>query len=149
MKTVSVLQRLYQTPNECTIGELIVPGVKPCFILEDIARPEKIKGETRIPAGIYRLGFFPNSRFDAAMKRLMGKQHIGMIWIQNVPEFNSILFHPGNHKNDTEGCILPGSTVNKEKTMVLYSRETYKRIYPVWAKLVHAGDSWLEVRDEK
>jgi len=49
-----VVKRLYKGENS-VIGEMTVDGIFECFTLEDVERPVKIKGETAIPKGTYKV----------------------------------------------------------------------------------------------
>lgn len=107
------------------------------YIIEDEFRTEKVKGETRIPAGIYPLslrtegGF--HERFINHKDQRIRKMHEGMIWIQNVPGFDFILYHTGNTEKDTEGCLLCGDKINNNVIapgFLEQSVEAYVRTYP-------------------
>jgi hypothetical protein len=82
-----------------TIGELFLDGKWQCYTLEDEVREHKIYGETAIPAGTYKVVLSQSKRFRRQLPELL-----------NVPEFTGIRIHPGNTKEDTEGCILVGNT---------------------------------------
>lgn len=82
-----------------TIGMLKVDGFFECYTLEDVVRPEKIKGETAIPAGTYKVILNESVRF----KRLLPL-------VLSVPGYEGVRIHPGNTDADTEGCILVGTT---------------------------------------
>ena len=41
--------------SDTTLGLMFVDGEFECFTLEDEYRAEKVKGETRIPAGTYKV----------------------------------------------------------------------------------------------
>jgi hypothetical protein len=94
--------------DDSTIGVLDgVPGVPGCFTLEDEARAQKVHGDTRIPAGRYRILL----RKEGAMHPKYAakyKWHKGMLWLQDVPGFDYIYIHIGNTTADTLGCILVG-----------------------------------------
>ena len=47
-------------------------------------------------------------------------------YVKDVPNRSNILIHPGNDKNDTRGCILPGLDV--DGVGVLYSRAALNRL---------------------
>lgn len=81
----------------CTIGDLYVEGVWFTNTLEDIVRPEKVKGETAIPAGTYRVELSFSPRFQKLLPILC-----------DVPNFEGVRIHAGNTDKDTEGCILVG-----------------------------------------
>lgn len=57
----------------------------------------KIKGNTRIPHGRYRVIFTYSPKFNKDMPLLVG-----------VPGYEGVRIHPGNSNKDTEGCILIG-----------------------------------------
>lgn len=87
----------------CTIGDLLVNGEFLCHTLEDLVRPEKIKGKTAIPAGKYSVEVTWSPRF---------KRDLPLV--RDVPGFEGIRFHAGNTDADTEGCILVGTWVGGE-----------------------------------
>ena len=45
----------FSSQSDTTLGLLFVDGEFECFTLEDEYREEKVKGETRIPAGTYKV----------------------------------------------------------------------------------------------
>lgn len=91
-----------------TIGKLYIDGKYFCDTLEDAVRDVKIKHQTAIPKGIYKVTLTASPRF----KRILPRLH-------DVPEFTGVLIHRGNTIDDTSGCILVGE--NKKKGMVLNS----------------------------
>jgi hypothetical protein len=91
-----LLIRKWKT-DKATVGELYLNGTFECFTLEDVVRPEKIYGETAIPAGRYRVVFSMSPRF---------KQVLPLLW--EVPNYTGVRIHAGNTAKDTEGCILVG-----------------------------------------
>jgi len=86
-----------------TLGVLYVNGVKECYICEDVVRPngEKVYGKTAIPEGRYEIKITMSNRFKRELPLLL-----------NVPNFEGIRIHSGNHEGHTEGCLLPGKTRN-------------------------------------
>lgn len=100
------LQRRPST-KRTTIGDLSINGVFFCYTCEDIVREVegqpveswKVKGETAIPAGRYKVGLVNSSRFGE-----------NTFSIEDVPGFEVIRIHSGNTSADTEGCILVGDT---------------------------------------
>jgi hypothetical protein len=86
-----------------TLGVLYVDGIKECYICEDMVRPkgEKIYGQTAIPEGRYEIKITMSNRFKRELPLLL-----------NVPNFEGIRIHSGNHEGHTEGCLLPGKTRN-------------------------------------
>lgn len=113
------------------------------FGLEDEYRTEKIKGETRIPSGRYKLGLRKEGGFHNRYKTKYKSIHKGMIEVLNVPNFKYILWHVGNDDDDTEGCLLLGDTSQQNITkpgFIGASRDAYKRIYPQIANLLDKGE---------
>ena len=92
------LVRQVFTPNS-TIGRLFVDGVLECHTLEDMVRPEKIFGETAVPAGSYQVVISMSQRFKTRLPLLV-----------DVPGYTGVRIHPGNTKADTLGCILVGQS---------------------------------------
>lgn len=95
-----VLDRIDRNAKR-TIGTLAINGVFFCYTLED--------GDTRIPAGTYKLAWHESPRFKRRLPIL-----------QNVPGRSYILIHAGNTDADTEGCILVG--FDRAKDSILQSR---------------------------
>jgi hypothetical protein len=92
------LKRLHKTEFS-TIGELTVDGLFQCYTLEDKEREIKIKAETAIPKGTYKVIITLSARFKTLLPLIV-----------DVPGFEGIRIHPGNTNHDTEGCILVGKT---------------------------------------
>jgi hypothetical protein len=112
---VITIKRLYKTDTS-VIGELLVNGVWECFTLEDAERPVKIKGETAIPKGTYRVIINESNRFKRLLPLLI-----------DVPNFEGVRIHSGNSNHDTEGCILVGQTRNKN--YIGQSRKAFEKLF--------------------
>lgn len=102
------LKRIYFKPTYI-IGKLYINGVYECDTLEDVERTIKVKDETCIPDGEYKVIITMSTRFKKIMPLLL-----------DVPNFEGIRIHSGNTAADTSGCILVG--YNKIKGMVVNSR---------------------------
>ena len=88
----------------------------------------KVKGQTAIPEGIYRVVLAPSMRFGRKMPRLL-----------DVPGFKAILIHWGNTVADTQGCILVG---RRDKNGTLRdSRRTFEKLYQRLRQAEEAEDS--------
>jgi len=116
-----------------------------CYTLEDEHRNEKIKGETRIPAGTYKITLRTVGGFHTKYEKKYGSLHKGMLWVRDVPGFEYILIHTGNTDEHTMGCLLVGDTqqqnITKSKSgFIGASVDAYKRIYPPIAKALERGD---------
>ena len=116
-----------------------------CYTLEDEYRNEKIKGETRIPAGTYKITLRTVGGFHGRYEKKYGEMHKGMLWVRDVPNFEYILIHTGNTDEHTAGCLLVGDTqhqnITKSKSGFIGSSvDAYKRIYPPIASALERGD---------
>lgn len=109
------IKRLYKTDTS-TIGELSIDGVFECFTLEDKEREVKIKSETAIPKGTYKVIINQSNRFKRLLPLLI-----------NVPNFEGVRIHSGNSNHDTEGCILVGQSRNKN--YIGQSRKAFDKLF--------------------
>ena len=129
---ILTLDRKYKLPTY-TVGKLYIDGEYFCDTLEDKDRgltdsmtvgeisKIKIKKETAIPTGTYKVTITYSNRFKKNMPL-----------INNVKGFEGIRIHSGNINQDTEGCILVG--FNKVKGNVINSRDTYNKLFSVLSK---------------
>ena len=121
-----------------TIGRLFIDGKYFCDTLEDTDRGlsqsapyasnkrKKIKGETAIPTGKYRVTLDVRSqRFGSRSDYQFCNGYLPRLI--NVPCFEGVLIHIGNTDKHTEGCILVGQ--NKVVGMVVNSKDTFVRLY--------------------
>lgn len=109
------IKRLHKTKNS-TIGELSIDGKFECYTLEDKERPIKIKSETAIPKGTYKVIINQSNRFKRLLPLLL-----------NVPNFEGVRIHSGNSNHDTEGCILVGRTMTKD--YIGQSRLAFEKLF--------------------
>lgn len=124
------------------------------FVLEDEFRSEKVKGETRIPAGYYELKI----RKDDTPLTLRHRQYYGTwfkyhIEVSNVPNFTGIYIHAGNDETDTDGCLLIGNTISNHhivlKDPLVSSIDGTRRVYALVYPHLEAGHkAFIEIRDE-
>lgn len=124
------------------------------FIIEDEPRAKKIVGETRIPAGRYKLSILREDT-PLTVKHRGSKYYRGWfryhIQIENVPNFTGIYFHIGNNEKHTAGCqigaknvsIRNGEYVCTNSTEMI--REFYERVYPL---LERGEDVYYTIIDE-
>lgn len=136
------VQRDLQCPD-VTLGELFVDGQKFCETLEDPVREVtglsveqwKIKGETAIPRGRYRVIIDFSPRFQRPMLHLL-----------NVPGFAGIRVHGANSAKDVEGCIGVGEKRTEQRGITRCGR-VLERLQARVAEALAAGrDVWMEVR---
>ena len=103
------------TPTE-TLGSLFINEKFFCYTLEDVDRhlnndqseeyikAHKVKDQTAIPSGNYRVILSMSNRF----KRIMPE-------VLNVKGFQGIRLHGGNTHKDSSGCILVAKQRNVNK----------------------------------
>ena len=122
------IKRIHRTENS-TIGELLVDGIWECYTLEDVERPVKIKNETAISRGTYKVIINQSNRFKRLLPLLL-----------NVPNFEGVRIHSGNTNHDTEGCILVGRT--RSKDFIGQSRKAFDSLF---AKMQKAKEITLTI----
>lgn len=122
-----------------TVGDLYIDGVWECAVLEDRVRPEKVKGETAIPAGSYDILLTPSPRFKCVLPLLI-----------DVPGFDGIRIHPGNTAKDTEGCLLVGENVitTAGVPFLTHSRRAFDRLFEKMQAAVRRGEKLTIQVDE-
>lgn len=135
------LIRIANRPTYC-IGKLYIDGVWFCDTIEDTDRgldnsmsvdeilKKKIKGETAIPTGVYKIEITYSPKYKRMMPLLIG-----------VKGYSGVRIHSGNTSKDTEGCLLVGR--NTKVGMVTDSRNTYQRLF---ARLQNAKDISIEIK---
>ena len=137
------LERFSSGPDS-TLGTLFIDDAFACFTCEDEYRAEKVKGKTRIPAGIYQLKLRSYGGFDQRYRQRFGAMHRGMIELVDVPNFTDILYHIGNEHTDTMGCVLPG-TIAKASPFgggsVQSSTVAYRQTYPLIVAPLLVGEN--------
>lgn len=134
-----------------TIGSLYCNGLKIADTLEDTQRklpkfcpntlkgvpckcPEKVYGETCIPAGHYKVVYRYSPKF--------GKKYPAL---ENVPHFIGILIHAGANVGHTEGCILVGERVSgRERLRNQFS--VSEKVKKLVREAIEAGkDVWITI----
>lgn len=131
----------YNSERDYTDGLLYVDNLFECFTLEDEYRTDKVWGETRIPDGTYSIELRTEGGFDQRYTYKFGKNfHKGMLWIKDVPGFEYIFIHIGNTDDDTAGCLLVGTTADKNKNFIGNSTGAYKSFYPKVARALLNGE---------
>lgn len=123
--------RLFDTGDE-TIGAMYVNGKFFCYTLEDERRDVKVKGETRIPEGVYKLGIQETVTPLTTSYRSRYDFFTNHLHVKDVPNFTGIYIHVGNTDEDTAGCILVGksaTTTSLRSSTVAY-KELYEQVIP-------------------
>jgi hypothetical protein len=135
-----VLTRVQRDPD-VTIGELKIGVKHVCWVLEDPVREVegkevekwKVKGDTAIPYGRYRIEMTFSPRFQMSTPEL-----------RDVPGFSGIRIHTGNDARDTEGCLLPGlerrfKSVGSSRLALI---EWRKWLDAIWR---NGDEAWIEI----
>lgn len=135
-----ILVRKVDSKSNYTTGVLYIAKkhdttfVLQCDTLEpqwrDLKTQQKVKGQTAIPEGKYKIVMAPSAKFGKNMPYLL-----------DVPQFEGIMIHPGNTVDDTKGCILVGV---KSGTGLLVSRITFEKIMKILNSEV---DNTIEIID--
>ena len=121
----------YNSESDYTDGLLFINGKFECYTLEDEYREVKVKGETRIPNGTYKIELRVVGGFHNKYSSKYGSSfHKGMLWVKDVPNFEYILIHTGNTDEHTAGCLIVGSTADNKKGFIGASVNAYKSLYP-------------------
>lgn len=139
------VDRYIHNPEE-TIGRFYIDDKYQCYTLEDQHRDKKVWGDTRIPAGRYKVVLRREGGHHIRYAQRFAGMHQGMLHIINVPNFKWILIHVGNDEEDTAGCLLVGLT--KTARTIGQSVAAYKKIYPTIAHAIMAGEEvWITYND--
>ena len=142
------LQRL-KDDGVSTLGSLSIKDDFFCYTLEDTHRDpgEKIWGQTRIPAGEYRIDFkkvvTPKTEQYQASS-YSGEWFTYHLELKNVPGFDAIYIHNGGSHQDTQGCILVSDQyVHGPPITFTNSKNTFKKLYLYLSQELEKG---IEIR---
>ncbi len=130
--------------DDSMLGDVYVDGVWECHCLEDEPRDVKVKGETAIPAGTYKVTPRTVGGFHQRYLKRFPSFHVGMPWVRDVPKFEYILIHIGNTDEDTAGCLLVGQGFQKlidGNYKISGSKAAYVKLYKKIAAAWKRGDA--------
>jgi|TARA_Y100000310_G_scaffold12531_2_gene12901 hypothetical protein len=134
--------------DDATLSSIAVDGRFVCFGLEDEYRETKVAGETRIPAGAYKVGIRDVGGFHNRYTRKFPDFHKGMLEIKDVPNFKYILIHIGNTDGNTDGCLLVGKGCDTTNELrVNNSTGAYKDIYKQVIDSAVCGELSIVIND--
>lgn len=142
--TLTVLR--YIDDGETTLGLIFLRNEFFAYTLEDTHQDEKIKGKTRIPAGIYTIGYSTvdpaHSRITRVYLRDFKPWFTRHLQLKNVPGFNGIYIHVGNYHENTGGCLLlaDGVMAGPNRKSLQNSRDSYRRFYKIIAALLDSNE---------
>lgn len=135
--------------DEATLGLLFVDKKFFCYTLEDQFNEPKVPGETRIPPGRYQITL----RDEGGMTQRYAKRfdfHMGMLHLQDVPDFKYVYIHTGNNDDHSEGCILVGDGQVQnvtERGSVQSSVAAYTRLYEAIIGALALEEIWITIED--
>jgi len=136
--------------GKASLGILFVNGVFECFTVEDEERAEKVKGETRVPEGVYKIALRSEGGYHNKYKDRYKDMHKGMLCIYNAKNwkietkemsFQYILIHTGNTERHTAGCLLVNDSVSGKTFSGGSSRDAYVDLYPKVAQAILDGEN--------
>ncbi len=121
---------------KCTLGELTLDGLHLCWTLEDIVREVpgvqvedwKVFGETAIGVGRYPVTLETSGRFGP-----------NTMTVGNVRGFSYIRIHPGNTRDQTDGCLLLGE--GKGVDSITNSRAAVEKVKGIVKAAIDGGES--------
>jgi Steigviridae/Suoliviridae L,D-carboxypeptidase/transpeptidase len=140
---VNLILKRHAPSLTCTIGELFEDDVFVCFTLEDLVREIKgrpveewkVRGETAIPEGVYKITVTHSKHFDRDLPLLNA-----------VPGFLGVRIHSGNTDADTDGCILVGTKVAENGESLLESRDAFDELFEIIRDAIDVGEEvWITV----
>lgn len=138
-----------KSDRDATLSTIFIDGRFQCFGLEDEYRENKVPGETRIPAGEYKITVRKVGGFHNRYSRKFPNHHQGMLWVRDVPNFEYILIHIGNTDDNTAGCLLVGNNGNTSGELTVgNSTGAYKALYAKVIDAAIAGKLTIEYLDE-
>lgn len=144
-----------------TFSKLHLDNEYQCEGIEDEYRAIKVKGETRVPEGIYPLKcrvspsfskyFYSHPTTYELITREEYQRNPGkysgytpheLIWIDPIPGFQFVLLHWGNTDDDTEGCYIVGTArgLISGQPAVTSSKAAYMRVYPKIMRAIKSGE---------
>jgi len=148
-------QRISHT-NKSTLGLISFDNENPfAFSIEDEPRVFKIKGETRIPAGRYRLGIRKEDT-PLTLKHRASNWYSSWfdyhIEVLNVPNFTGVYFHIVTSEQYTEGCqgfttevkIIDGEYRSDVPPAADCMKLFYDKVYPL---LENGEEVWYNIKD--
>lgn len=144
------LQR-FSDNGDATLGHLSVNSKFFCFVVEDEYRGKKVKGDTRIPAGKFRI----ERTYESGLLKRMQDDWFKGDWIPticDVPNFKYIRIHPGLTEKHTDGCPLVGYNVNARTHAILSgtTRPAFKDLWKLMDEAFERGEEvWIYIRDEQ
>lgn len=114
-----------------------------CFSLEDERRRVKVAGETCIPPGTYEVKLRTEGGLHSKYSDRFPETHRGMLWLQDVPNFQWVYIHIGNKERHTDGCPLVGEVpviLPDGEFEIARSEAAYLKLYSIVTEAMDAGE---------
>lgn len=151
MKHMRVVVTRYSERGGASLSIVTVNGKTECFFLEPghYKPGSKVKGITRVAAGVYKLGLRTVGGFHQRYTKKFPDFHQGMLHVQGVYNFQWILIHVGNYLRNTRGCSLTGTApmADGHRNAVSSSTTAYKKFYKRVIEHVKAGMCTIQYID--
>ena len=145
----TVFLERFKSNHTATLGKLSFGSEFFCFTLEDEFREEKVAGETRIPAGTYRL----EKCFESGiLNRMKANGWYEKDWIPticDVPNFQYIRIHTGVNESHTDGCPLVGFGANVKDFTLSNSRAAMLEFVEKLETCFNSGEVFIVITDER
>lgn len=132
-----------KSDNHTTVGFMSIDNDPKYFTLEDAYHDTKVYGKTRIPAGEYAVKLRDVGGMTGKYREHYGADfHKGMLWLQDVPNYEYVYVHTGNKAEHTDGCILVGVTcdLSLNGKIVGRSEDAYRQVYPLIRDAILSGE---------
>lgn len=142
---ITLIRKTFTTHS--STGVLLIDGVFQCYTLEDVARATgvKIAGETAIPAGLYSIAITESNRFKRPLPLIYNMNDFSVS--DGIKKWTGIRIHPGNDRDDTEGCILPGLKLMTD--WVSGSVDAMEKLFPLIEAKIKAGENKFEILNQQ
>lgn len=132
-----------------TIGDIYIDSVFFGATLENAPQKIKMPKITRIPSGTYRLKL---KDVVTPLTELYRKKYDWFSYhleIQDVPDFTNCYIHIGNRAEDTDACILVGSSQEYGKAFIGNSTTALRRFYETVVPVIQSGEYvYITIEDE-
>ena len=140
-KTTVIKVLRFADDGETTLGLFYIDNKFYCYTLEDTFREVKVKGQTRIPAGSYKLDFIKQITNLTLLYRQTRDWFDFHLEIKDVPGFTGVYIHNGGTSADTEGCLLiaDGIAANDVTKTLTNSRQTFEDFYKLIGNQLRNG----------
>lgn len=158
MNTIELaLKRIFDN-GDTTIGYMVDITAKAflsytCEDQKQIAK--KVPGETRIPAGRYRITLNKTLTPKTQQYRDNYTWFKWHIMLNDVHGFTGIYIHIGNSDEDTDGCLLMGDTANNIAVYptgraITESKNAFERFYKKYYPILDSDvPVYITVTDEQ